>query len=158
LRWGRVKFKKLKIFRKGEKIMKNRRNIIISFLLCACLIVGVGYAAMTDALDVTGTVDYNMDDAFDSLIEFTGATAVHSGTSSVTDDTASINRDNSDKVSFTVNSVKSANDAAYFYFQITNTENELELLKGKSNNTNIFSIINLGKCGTLLKEYYKINL
>ena len=44
-----------------------------------------------------------------------------------------------------------------FFFQITNTENELELLKGKSNNTNIFSVIELGKCGTLLKNYYKIN-
>ena len=44
-----------------------------------------------------------------------------------------------------------------FFFHITNTENELELLKGKNNNTNIFSIIDLGTCGNLLKDYYNIN-
>ena len=44
-----------------------------------------------------------------------------------------------------------------FFFHITNTENELELLKGKNNNTNKFSIIDLGKCGNILKDYYKIN-
>ena len=44
-----------------------------------------------------------------------------------------------------------------FYFQITNTENELNILKGNRNNTNKFSIIDLGKCGNLLKDYYKIN-
>ena len=44
-----------------------------------------------------------------------------------------------------------------FFFHVTNTENELELLKGKNNSTNIFSIVDLGKCGSLLKDYYKIN-
>ena len=44
-----------------------------------------------------------------------------------------------------------------FFFHITNTENELELLNGKNNNTNRFSIIDLGKCGNILKDYYKIN-
>ena len=44
-----------------------------------------------------------------------------------------------------------------FFFHITNSENELELLKGKNNNTNKFSVIDLGQCGTLLKSYYNIN-
>ena len=30
-------------------------------------------------------------------------------------------------------------------------------MKGKNNNTNIFSIIDLGTCGNLLKDYYNIN-
>ena len=44
-----------------------------------------------------------------------------------------------------------------FFFHLTNTENELEHLKGKNNNTNKFSIIDLGECGNLLKRHYKIN-
>lgn len=35
----------------------KRRNIIISFLLCACLIVGVGFATLTDELTFTGTAN-----------------------------------------------------------------------------------------------------
>ena len=34
---------------------------------------------------------------------------------------------------------------------------ELEILKRKNNNSNKFSIIDLGKCGKLLKEHYNIN-
>ena len=44
-----------------------------------------------------------------------------------------------------------------FIFHITNTQNELDLLKGKSNSTNKFSIIDLGECGNLLKKHYNIN-
>ena len=42
-------------------------------------------------------------------------------------------------------------------FHITNSQNELDLLKGKKNNTNKFSVIDLGQCGTILKNHYKIN-
>ena len=45
-----------------------------------------------------------------------------------------------------------------FFFQLTNTKKELELLEGKNNNnTNKFSIIDLEQCGRLLKEQYQIN-
>ena len=44
-----------------------------------------------------------------------------------------------------------------FLFQITNTESDLELLKEKNNRTNQFSVIDLGQCDNLLKNYYKIN-
>jgi hypothetical protein len=39
--------------------MKNRRNIIISFLLCACLIVGVGYATVSGTFLVNGDVSFD---------------------------------------------------------------------------------------------------
>ena len=38
--------------------MKNRKSMIVAFLLCACLIVGVGYAAIADQLTIDGTVEY----------------------------------------------------------------------------------------------------
>ena len=44
-----------------------------------------------------------------------------------------------------------------FCFQLTNTENELEHLKGKSNNTNNFSVIDFRKCENILKSIYGIN-
>ena len=44
-----------------------------------------------------------------------------------------------------------------FIFQITNTENELEVLKGKSNSSNKFSVIDLGECANYLRNHYKFN-
>ena len=53
--------------------MKNRRNIVIAFLLCACLIVGVGYAALTQQLEVRGLANISLDAAqeeFDQDVYF----------------------------------------------------------------------------------------
>ena len=41
--------------------------------------------------------------------------------------------------------------------QITNTKNDLELLKNMSNNKNNISIIDLGECELLLKKVYHVN-
>ena len=48
--------------------MKNRRNMIVAFLLCACLIVGVGYAALTGQLAITGNARFNGSSLLDSEI------------------------------------------------------------------------------------------
>lgn len=56
--------------------MKNRRNIIVAFLLCACLIVGVGYAALTTELYLNGSAslsDEYMEELFDSKISWVSA-------------------------------------------------------------------------------------
>lgn len=53
--------------------MKNRRSMIVAFLLCACLIVGVGYAAIADQLTVNGTLEYSPTaDSLDQNVYFTG--------------------------------------------------------------------------------------
>ena len=44
-----------------------------------------------------------------------------------------------------------------YSFHITSSDNELELLEGKSNNTNKFSIVDLRKCENKLKSVYNIN-
>ena len=44
-----------------------------------------------------------------------------------------------------------------FFFQVTNSRNELDILKGKINRTNKLSIIDLGECENLLKRQYEIN-
>ena len=97
--------------------MKNRRNIVIAFLLCACLIVGVGYAALSDTLDITGSADVNQsaaEEAFNEDIYFSAAVANETG------NTASVNADNNDKASFTAATLKGKDDKVTFTFTITN--------------------------------------
>ena len=43
-----------------------------------------------------------------------------------------------------------------YIFQMTTTENELSSLNGEGNKTSYLSIIDLGECGKLLKDYYDI--
>ena len=99
--------------------MKNRKTIVVAFMLCAVMLLGVGYAALTDVLDITGSVDVNQsaaEEAFNEDIYFSAAVANGIGTPN----TASVNADNKDKASFTVNSLKGAGDTATFTFTIVN--------------------------------------
>ena len=97
--------------------MKNRKTVVVAFLLCAVMLLGVGYAALTDTLDITGSADVNQtaaEEAFNEDIYFSAAVANETG------NTASINADNVDKASFTVNTFKGAGDTATFTFTIVN--------------------------------------
>ena len=40
--------------------MKNKRNVFIAFILICCLCLSIGYAALTDTLDVEGNVTLNV--------------------------------------------------------------------------------------------------
>lgn len=97
--------------------MKNRKTVVVAFLLVAVMLLGVGYAALTDVLDITGSADVNQsaaEESFNEDIYFTGAVANESG------NTASVNADNNDKASFTANTLKGAGDTATFTFTILN--------------------------------------
>ena len=97
--------------------MKNRRNVVVAFMLVAVMLLGVGYAALTDTLDINGTVDVNQsaaEEAFNEDIFFSAAVANEAG------NTASVNADNNDKASFTINTFKGKDDVATFTFTIKN--------------------------------------
>lgn len=97
--------------------MRNRKTVVVAFLLVAVMLLGVGYAALTDILDITGSADINQsaaEQAFNEDIYFKAAHANDDG------NTASVNTDNKDKASFTVNSLKGKDDSASFTFTITN--------------------------------------
>lgn len=97
--------------------MKNRRNVVVAFLLIAVMLLGVGYAALTDVLDITGSADVNQsaaEEAFNEDVYFTAAVANQSG------NTASVNADNKDKASFTANTLKGKDDVVTFTFTIVN--------------------------------------
>lgn len=68
---------------KKQMAMKNRKTIITAFLLVACMLIGVGYAALTDTLTITG--DLKADTSV-SQTDFEDD-VYFSATSVVTDDT-----------------------------------------------------------------------
>ena len=56
--------------------MKNRKTIIVAFLLVAALCLGIGYAALTDTLNINGTANISKSAAeteFDEDVYFTSA-------------------------------------------------------------------------------------
>ena len=97
--------------------MKNRKTVVVAFLLCAVMLLGVGYAALTDTLDITGSADVNQsaaEEAFNEDIYFSAAVANETG------NTASVNADNNDKASFTAATLKGQGDKVTFTFTIKN--------------------------------------
>ena len=97
--------------------MKQRKTVIVAFLLAAVLLLGVGYAALSDTLDITGSADVNQsaaEEAFNEDIYFSAAVANETG------NTASVNADNKDKASFTANTLKGKGDKVTFTFTIKN--------------------------------------
>lgn len=101
--------------------MKNRRIVLMAFLLCACMIVGVGYAAFSDVMDITGTAQMQEDDTYDGNLYFSAAEALPRFEGDTILNTANVNPNNQDKAAFTVNDLVTAGDRAQFKFTITNT-------------------------------------
>ena len=96
--------------------MKNRKGLI-SLMLVAVLLLGIGYAALSDTLDITGSADVNQsaaEEAFNEDIFFSAAVANEAG------NTASVNADNNDKASFTAATLKGKGDKVTFTFTIKN--------------------------------------
>ena len=97
--------------------MKNRRNVVVAFLVVAVMLLGIGYAALSDTLDITGSADVNQsaaEEAFNEDIYFSAAVANETG------NTASVNADNNDKASFTAATLKGKGDKVTFTFTISN--------------------------------------
>ena len=68
-----IDIKNKKIFKKRRKNMKNRKTIIVAFVLVACMLIGVGFAALSTVLDITGTVNITkefIDDEFANDVYF----------------------------------------------------------------------------------------
>ena len=124
--------------------MKNRRTVVVAFLLVAVLLLGVGYAALTDVLDITGTADVNqsiLNEEFNKDIYFSAAVANQEG------NTASVNADNNDKASFTANSLKARGDQATFTFTIKNESAHVVTMTPSLHNT----------LGNTKPEYFSIS-
>lgn len=110
--------------------MKNRRNIVIAFLLCACMIVGVGYAALSDVMDVTGTTTYNEDKALDASVYF-----AEPGKSN-DENNIQIVSGNTDKVSFNIDSLAAVGNYTYFWVKIVNDSDKAATIAFKEYSAN----------------------
>ena len=98
--------------------MKNRKVVVIAFLVIAAMMLGIGYAALTDTLDITGSADVNVSELekeFEDDIYFSAAVPNKGAP-----DTASVNADNNDKASFSAKSLVKKGDTASFTFTIEN--------------------------------------
>lgn len=96
--------------------MKKRRTFIISLLLVAALALGIGYAALSDVLDIQGTAEISAgiaEEAFNQDVYFS---AVVPGKGI----TASINQDNNDKATFTATGFTQVGDIVSVTYTIKN--------------------------------------
>lgn len=102
--------------------MKNRRNVIIAFLLCAAILVGVGYAELTDTLRIDGTAAVkheNANNVFDGCVMFD--TTITNGVNQL--DTIQYGAD-ADTATVTVNSLTVEGSKAVFEMKIINNYQE----------------------------------
>lgn len=111
--------------------MKNRRTIVMAFLLCACLIVGMGYAAVTDTLTIGGKTTISAEqanedfgaDVYFSKADLADATNI---TTLAISDASTDPADAKDKIDFTIVNTGSdmefavAGNTATFKFTVQN--------------------------------------
>ena len=97
----------------------KRRNLVVTFMLVAALALGVGYAALSDILDIQGTAEIStgaMEEAFNQDVYFSAVVVNNPSSGS----TASINSDNNDKATFTAKGFTQVGDTISFTYTITN--------------------------------------
>jgi cytochrome c oxidase assembly protein Cox11 len=105
--------------------MKNRKTVVVAFLLVAVMLLGVGYAALTDVLDINGSADVSQDaaqDAFDEDIYFEKVEVLTKAQNAEGRDlnVASISTGDPDQGNFTADGLKGEGDTAQFKFTIKN--------------------------------------
>ena len=96
--------------------MRNRKTVIVAFMLLACMLMAVGFAALTDTLNIEGDAEVsqnNAENAFDEDVYFS---AVSSGSGY----TAEILSSNNDKGNFTVTGLEGKDDVISITFTIQN--------------------------------------
>jgi len=102
--------------------MKNRKRIVIAFLVAAMLLLGIGYAGLTDYLYATGTVEANKTNAntaFDANLYFTEPTFVASLSSDTTKEVATVSADG-DTVNITADAFSMRDDYILVRTKINN--------------------------------------
>lgn len=103
--------------------MRNRKTVIVAFVVAAVLLMAVGFAALTDTLTIIGNAHVDMataENTFDEKIYFSEATAVSTTGTGSTADTASFSPDDA---TFTVNRLAVKDQASTFKFVINNDSN-----------------------------------
>ena len=98
--------------------MKKRRTLIISLLLVAALCLGIGYASVTDILDISGIVEANgsgMAEDFDGDVYFS---AISGNTGKASE--SRLIGDKSDNASFHVDGLSALDETVSVTYTIQN--------------------------------------
>lgn len=107
--------------------MKTKRTTFVAFLLCAIMLLGVGFANLTDNLFIKGEATINTtaaQSAFDEHVYFDKAELHTKAVVGV--DTATIGLSDNDSVTFHVKSLGKAGDYAMFKFTVKNDSAEFD--------------------------------
>ena len=122
--------------------MKNRKFVVATFLLVAVMLLGVGYAVVSDTLDIQGTADVSeagVTNTFNDDVYFTGIQKGNEVVDKITLDdqlgyTAHIDVQDNDMVHFTVNNVDAKDEFQTITYVIKNdsTNDVIISLKNKS--------------------------
>ena len=106
--------------------MKNRKKIIVAFMLCAVMLLGICYAALTDNLTISGEATVGASAAqnqWEKDIYFSAAKATTTTGTSGLADTAAVGQSNNDSAIFEVKSLVRKGEKATFVFTIKNDGN-----------------------------------
>lgn len=106
--------------------MKNRKRIVVAFLLVAVMLLGIGYAALTVPLTITGNATFKADQAQN---EFTGdiyfsETALTSNTAANPAGTDTATRTSEKAFDIAIASLSLKDETASFTFTINNSSLE----------------------------------
>lgn len=124
--------------------MKNRKTVVVAFLLVAAMLLGIGYANLTTTLTIIGNAHVDIAQAevnFDNKVYFSSARLGNStGTGGTADE---ISANNTDDATYVVNKLATKGEYSEFYFTIKNDSNvpvkisvEPTKLSGAENDTN----------------------
>ena len=100
--------------------MKNRKFVVVAFVVIAAMLMGVGYAALTDTLTIIGNANVDIAGAnsvFDEKIYFSDAKVVKGV------DGKDLVTFTPDDATYTVHGLATIADEAVFLFTITNDSN-----------------------------------
>lgn len=104
--------------------MKNRKTVVVAFLLVAVLLMGVGYAALSDTLTIIGNAVIDMEQAeenYESKVYFSAAEFTAHGTGDESKDvTGGIGTDDG---TFSIHSLATKDEYATVVFTIKNESN-----------------------------------
>lgn len=101
--------------------MRNRKSIIVTFMLVACMLLAVGFAAMNDTLDITGQAEVNHANAQSAFDEEVYFSEVSTGTGYSAEIIANTNPTlDGDTARFTVTGLSGEGDSVTMVFTIKN--------------------------------------
>jgi len=105
--------------------MKNRRLVIVAFLLIATLTIGIGYAALSDTLTIIGNAHININQAqtnYDTKVYFSDAQIIEEIGSTASASVDEVGH-GSDDATFTANTLATKGDYVTFKFTVKNDSN-----------------------------------